>query len=329
MINQGKKSNSTQLLPSTIELQFRTDYYFSLLKKETKKDLLSMNTDWNSIHPEQSMSYSTFIDTLKGKHLSTNISIQTLCDFLKVPNPYMLYFEKFPEEALDYEHRLVLDILAKLHEFGKHHIYNHNGEPIDIFACATAQFGLKDVAFKEYQIVQALCEIGINYDIGISNMYSAFKSIEFVRNDVLPGGAGTKEKIFHELIIELVQKWNEILNEFDRPIQFNNDSEAPNHNEDDIEFKSELENNPRFSSYLKWEKNVSCKVAKRELESKAINNIYNLICNIAFNYKCINQTQAFLQLHGDSLLKTYPDNILKSLFDTINKKIRSGDIKLD
>lgn len=107
MNNKTKKVNGTQLLPSTIELKLRTDYYFSLLKQGKKKDLSSLNTEWNSIHPEQSMSYSTFIDTLKGRHLSTNISFQALCDFLEVPNPYMLYFEKFPKEALAYEHRLV------------------------------------------------------------------------------------------------------------------------------------------------------------------------------------------------------------------------------
>lgn len=297
-----KKVNSAQLLPSTAALRWNANYYLYLLKQHKKIDKFThLVTDWNSTHPKQYMAEKTLEETIKGKHLSTRIALRNLCEFLEIPKANMLYFNDFPKQAVEYEHHLVTEIIHQLYDFGAQHIYEHHGETINTFTCAANQFGMTNVEFEKIQLVYSLFGIGCKQDDRVRYLYTEFTKIEYVNPFALEYGKKEKATAFYLFTEALAQEWQVLLNQFDKPLL--------------------IESNCRLSVYDDWNRNISCNAAKRELEARAIHNIYTLICNVHINARALEQLQEIAKQYNGTIQGLFSDDPLEDLFISMNKKM--------
>lgn len=301
--------NGTELLPSTIELGTRANYYGKLLLNQKNcKSLKKIVKEWNAENPEQYIPYSTINDAIKENHSSTSIQFQKICSFLEVPAPNMFFFDDFPNEAIRYEHNLVMDILNQLNIFAKDHINNHEGESINTFNCSTSRFNKTPAAHEKIQIARALVSLGCGKSDIVNNLYYRFRQIEFAHPHALKNGNKEKELAYLIFNVELSQEWDRILTDFDKPLQSTD--------------------NCRFSTYDEWDENISCKEAQRKLEEKAIHNMYLLICNTDTSLRAIKQD---LQITGDysnSVLQRifFSNEPIEGLFHYINEKIAKREL---
>lgn len=213
----------------------------------------------------------------------------------------MLYFSDFPKQAIEYEHHLVTDIIHQLYDFGAQHIYAHHGETINTRTCAMNQFGMTNVEFEKIQLLQSLFRIGCKRDDRVRYLYTAFSKIEYAYPFALEYGNKEKANAFYLFTEALAQEWQVLLKHFDKPLL--------------------TESNCRLSVYNDWSQNVSCNAAKKELEAKAIHNIYSLICNVHINARALEQLQEIAKQHNGTIQGLFSDDPLEDLFVSMNKKM--------